>query len=271
VTGTVAAVGDRVRGLAVGDPVGLGWHAGYCMICDQCMSGDHNMCGSSEMTIVARHGGFADRVRAQDASVIKLPEGLDPAAAGPLLCAGITVFNPLVQFDISPTAHVGVIGIGGLGHLAVQFARAWGCHVTAITSRESKRQEALDLGAHETIVSRNSDELAAAEGRFDLLLSTVNVKLDWNAFMATLKPRGRLHVLGALLEPLDVESIPMLFGQKEISGSPVGSPATIRKMLEFAARHGIEPMTEHFPLSEVNAAFDHLRAGKARFRIVLDV
>ncbi len=271
VIGTVAAIGDRVRGLAIGDKVGLGWHAGYCMTCDQCMGGDHNMCGSSDMTIVARHGGFADRVRAQDASVMKLPEGLDAAAAGPLLCAGITVFNPLVQFDIPPTAHVGVIGIGGLGHLAVQFARAWGCHVTAITSRDSKRQEALDLGAHDTIVSRNPDEIAAAEGRFDLLLSTVNVKLDWDAFMATLRPRGRLHVLGALLDPLDVATIPMLFGQKEISGSPVGSPATLRKMLEFAARHGIEPMTEHFPISKVNEAFDHLRAGKARFRIVLDV
>ena len=271
VIGTVAAIGDRVRGLAIGDKVGLGWHAGYCMTCDQCMGGDHNMCGSSDMTIVARHGGFANRVRAQDASVMKLPEGLDAAAAGPLLCAGITVFNPLVQFDIPPTAHVGVIGIGGLGHLAVQFARAWGCHVTAITSRDSKRQEALDLGAHDTIVSRNPDEIAAAEGRFDLLLSTVNVKLDWDAFMATLRPRGRLHVLGALLDPLDVATIPMLFGQKEISGSPVGSPATLRKMLEFAARHGIEPMTEHFPISKVNEAFDHLRAGKARFRIVLDV
>lgn len=271
VIGTVAAVGDRVRGLAIGDTVGLGWHAGYCMTCDQCMGGDHNMCGSSDMTIVARHGGFADRVRAQDASVIKLPDGLDPAAAGPLLCAGITVFNPLVQFDIPPTAHVGVIGIGGLGHLAVQFARAWGCHVTAITSRDAKRQEALEIGAHDTIVSRNPDEIAAAEGRFDLLLSTVNVKLDWDAFMATLKPRGRLHVLGALLDPLDVATIPMLFGQKEISGSPVGSPATLRKMLEFAARHGIEPKTEHFPINEVNEAFDHLRAGKARFRIVLDL
>ena len=271
VIGTVVAVGDRVRDLAVGDKVGLGWHAGYCMTCDQCASGDHNMCGNSDMTIVSRHGGFADRVRAQDASVMKLPEGLDPAAAGPLLCAGITVFNPLVQFNISPTSRVGVIGIGGLGHLAVQFARAWGCHVTAITSRESKRQEALDLGAHDAIVSRNPDEIAAAAGRFDLLISTVNVNLDWDALMATLRPRGRLHVLGAIVEPLSVSTIPMLFGQNEISGSPVGSPATIRKMLEFAARHDIKPMTEHFPLGEVNAAFDHLRAGKARFRIVLDV
>jgi uncharacterized zinc-type alcohol dehydrogenase-like protein len=271
VVGTVAAIGTRVRDLAVGDRVGLGWHSGYCMTCDQCMGGDHNMCGTAGMTIVARHGGFSDRVRAQDASVMKLPEGLDAAAAGPLLCAGITVFNPLVQFDVPPTAHVGVIGIGGLGHLAVQFARAWGCHVTAITSRDSKRQEALDLGAHETIVSRNAEEVAAAAGRFDLLLSTVNVKLDWDAFMTTLKPRGRLHVLGAILEPLDLNSMPMLFGQHSVSGSPVGSPATIRKMLEFAARHGINPMTEHFPLSQVNEALDHLRAGKARFRIVLDV
>ena len=271
VIGTVSAIGDRVRDIAVGDKVGLGWHSGYCMTCDQCMGGDHNMCATAGMTIVSRHGGFADKVRAQDASVMKLPDSLDSAAAGPLLCAGITVFNPLVQFDIPPTAHVGVVGIGGLGHLAVQFARAWGCRVTAITSRDSKREEALAMGAHDTIVSRNADEIAAAAGRFDLLISTVNVKLDWNALMATLKPRGRLHVVGAVLEPLDLQVVPMLFGQHSVSASPVGSPATMRKMLEFAARHDIKPITEHFPLSEVNAAFDHLRAGKARFRIVLDV
>ena len=271
VIGTVSAIGDRVRDIAVGDKVGLGWHSGYCMTCDQCMGGDHNMCSTAGMTIVSRHGGFADKVRAQDASVMKLPEGLDSAAAGPLLCAGITVFNPLVQFDIPPTAHVGVVGIGGLGHLAVQFARAWGCQVTAITSRDSKRQEALDMGAHDTIVSRNADEIAAAAGRFDLLISTVNVKLDWNALMATLKPRGRLHVVGAVLEPLDLQVVPMLFGQNSVSASPVGSPATMRKMLEFAARHDIKPITEHFPLNEANAAFKHLHEGKARFRIVLDV
>jgi len=268
--GTVAAVGAAVTHLAVGDRVGVGWHSGYCMHCEQCLGGHHNMCPDAESTIVARHGAFADTVRARSASVIKLPAGVATGDAGPLFCGGITVFNPLVQFDISPTASVGVVGIGGLGHLSLQFARAWGCHVTAFTSSESKQQEAMDLGAHEVLNSRSAKAIRQAAGRFDLIISTVNVKLDWNAYVNTLKPRGRLHIVGAVMEPLDLGVMPLLFGQRSVSSSPVGSPGTIARMLEFAARHGVRPVTEHFPISRVNEAFDHLRAGKARYRIVLD-
>lgn len=270
VAGTVAAVGSLVTNVAVGDRVGLGWHAGYCLSCPQCLNGDHNMCKSAAGTIVGRYGGFADTVRAQAASVVKLPARVAPGDAGPLFCGGVTVFNPLVQFDLSPTATVGVIGIGGLGHLALQFARAWGCRVTAFTSSDSKRDEALKMGAHDTINSRDANAVGAAAGRFDLLLSTVNVKLDWNAYVATLKPRGRLHFVGALIEPLDLALFPLLVSQISVSASPVGSPATIAKMLEFCARHELRPVTEHFPMSKVNEALDHLRAGKARYRIVLD-
>lgn len=270
VSGRVAAVGDLVSHVQVGDRVGLGWHAGYCMTCDQCMGGHHNMCSTAEQTIVGRHGGFADLVRARAASVFKLPEGMDPGDAGPLLCGGITVFNPLIQFGLQPTSRVGVIGIGGLGHLALKFARAWGCEVTAFTSSESKTQQALEMGAHDTINSRDPDAIAAAAGRFDLLLSTVNVQLDWNAYLATLQPRGRLHLLGVVLEPLELALFPMLANQLSVSSSPVGSPLTIRRMLEFAARHQISPVTEHFPMAKVNDAMEHLRAGNARYRIVLD-
>lgn len=269
VIGTVSAVGDLVSHLAVGDRVGLGWHAGYCMTCDQCLSGHHNLCSTAEPTIAGRHGGFADRVRAHSASVAKLPDELDAKTAGPLLCGGMAVFNPLVQLDISPTGSIGVIGIGGLGHLALKFARAWGCQVTAFTSPD-KQDEALTLGAHDTLNSRDPAAVKAASGRFDLILSTVNVKLDWNSYLGLLKPRGRLHMLGAVTEPLDLNVIPMMFNQLSVSASPVGSPATIRKMLNFAARHGIAPVTEHFPMRRVNDAMDHLRSGKARFRIVLD-
>lgn len=270
IVGTVRAVGEQVTHLAVGDQVGVGWHTGYCMTCDQCLEGHHNLCAHAEATIVGRHGGFADTVRASAASVSRLPEGINLRESGPLLCGGMAVFNPLVQVGMSPTGSVGVIGIGGLGHLALQFARAWGCHVTAFTSSEAKQAEALELGAHDTINSRNLDAVKAARGRFDLLLSTVNVNLDWNAYLGTLRPRGRLHVLGAVTEPLGINLIPMMFGQLSVSSSPVGSPATIRKMLEFSARHHIEPVTEHFPISKVNDAMEHLRAGKARYRIVLD-
>ncbi len=241
VSGKVSDVGEHVKHLEVGDRVGLGWHAGYCMICPECLSGHHNMCSSASGTIVERHGGFADKVRAQAASVIKLPDGLDARSAGPLLCGGITVFNPLVQFNISPTASVGVIGIGGLGHMALKFMRAWGCHVTAFTSSESKHQEAVEMGAHDTVNSRDPDAIMAAAGRFDLVM-----------------------------DPLDLDVVPLLFGQRSVSSSPVGSPGTIAKMIDFAARHTIKPITEHFNLNQVNEALDHLRSGKARYRIVLD-
>lgn len=270
VIGTVSTVGDRVTHLEVGDRVGLGWHSGYCMTCDQCMEGHHNLCATAEGTIVGRHGGFADRVRARAASVARIPESLDAREAGPLLCGGMAVFSPMVMQNLSPTDSVAVIGIGGLGHLALKFARAWGCEVTAFTSSGPKQQEALDLGAHDTINSRDSGAIAAAAGRFDLVLSTVNVPLDWNAYIATLKPRGKLHLLGAVTEPLDINLIPMMFGGQSLSSSPVGSPATIRKMLDFSARHRISPVAEHFPMSRVNDAMEHLRSGRARYRIILD-
>jgi uncharacterized zinc-type alcohol dehydrogenase-like protein len=201
--------------------------------------------------------------------VVPLPEQINPDSAGPLFCGGITVFNPLVQFDIQPTSKVGVIGIGGLGHLALQFLNAWGCEVTAFTSSESKKAEALKMGAHNVLNSSDKEELESAAGQFDLILSTVNVKLDWEAYLATLAPKGRLHFVGATLEPLNVGAFSLIGGQKSISGSPVGSPATIAKMLEFAARHNIEPVTQYYSFDEVNEALDQLRAGKAHYRIVL--
>ncbi|MCA9143295.1 MAG: NAD(P)-dependent alcohol dehydrogenase [Planctomycetaceae bacterium] len=270
VVGKVSAVGDHVTHVKVGDRVGLGWHAGYCMMCDQCMSGDHNLCSSAEPTIAGRHGGFADTVRAKAPSVVKIPDELNASEAGPLLCGGIAMFNPMVQAGLSPTDSVGVIGIGGLGHMGLKFAAAWGCHVTAFTS-DSKRQEALDMGAHDTINSREPEAIKAAAGRFDLVLSTVNVPLDWNAVLSTLKPRGRLMMPGAVTEPLGLNLLPdMMFKQLSVGSSPVGAPVVIRQMLAFAARHNIAPVNEHFPMSKVNDAFEHLRSGKARYRIVLD-
>ena len=179
------------------------------------------------------------------------------------------MFTPLLQYDISPTANVGVIGIGGLGHLALKFYRAWGCHVTAFTS-PGKMDEACTLGAHETINSRDADAIKAITGRFDLLISTVNVNLDWNCYLGALRRRGRLHMVGVVTEPLGLSLIPMVFGQLSVSASQNASPTTLREMLEFAARHQIAPVTEHFPMSRVNEALEHLRSGKARYRIVLD-
>jgi uncharacterized zinc-type alcohol dehydrogenase-like protein len=269
VVGTISQIGEGVKSLIVGARVGLGWHSGYCMTCPSCLEGDQNMCAMAQGTIIGRHGGFADKVRAQAASVVVLPKGIDVQSAGPLFCGGITVFNPLVQFDVKPTAHVGVIGIGGLGHLALQFLNAWGCEVTAFTSTDAKCDEAVDMGAHHTINSRDPEAIAAAAGQFDLILSTVNVKLEWNAYLGALRPRGRLHFVGATLEPLDLGVFGLIGGQRSVSGSPVGSPAVIAQMLEFAARHEIKPIIETYRMSQVNAALEKLKSGEARYRIVL--
>ncbi len=269
IIGTVAAKGGHVNNLALGQRVGLGWHAGYCMTCHSCLSGDHNLCAQPDSTIVGRHGGFADKVRANAVSVVALPDSLNAQSAGPLFCGGITVFNPLLQFNVSPTARVAVIGIGGLGHIALQFLNAWGCRVTAFTSSDDKKQEALSMGAHDVLNTKNPAELTAAAGRFDLILTTVNVKLDWNAYIATLRPKGRLHFLGVPLEPLDINVFPLIANQCAVSGSPVGSPAGIATMLSFAQQHKIAPVVEIFRFDQVNEALARLASGQAKYRIVL--
>jgi uncharacterized zinc-type alcohol dehydrogenase-like protein len=206
------------------------------------------MCTSPEETIVGRHGGFADKVRARAESVFPLPEELDIESAGPLFCAGITVFNPLIQYDIKPSDSIAVIGIGGLGHIALQFLRAWGCVVS----------------------SRDEAEIMTKKGCFDMVISTVNVTLNWNLFLKTLKPKGRLHFVGAALEPLNINAFSLITGQASISGSSVGSPGTIATMLEFASQHAIKPVVQKFKFDQANEAIAHLASGKANYRVVLE-
>lgn len=269
VVGRIAQIGAQVSSFAEGDVVGLGWHAGYCGECSQCDVGDQNMCQRARATIIGHHGGFADKVRAAADSVVAIPDGMDLKTVGPLFCGGITVFNPLVQFDLAPTSKVAVIGIGGLGHMALMFLKAWGCEVTAFTSNSSKTDELKEMGAHHVLNSRSTDELKAARGSFDMIISTVNVKLDWPRYLGTLAPRGRLHFVGATTEPIDVSVFHMMDRQLSISASPVGSPTTIAKMLEFAHLHNIKPIVEEFAFDQVNEALEHLHSGKARYRVVL--
>jgi uncharacterized zinc-type alcohol dehydrogenase-like protein len=233
------------------------------------MSGDHNLCLSAQPTIIGRFGGFADKVRAHEAWVTPLSEGVDPAKAGPLFCGGITVFDPLLQFGVMPTDRVGVIGIGGLGHLALQFLRAWGCDVTAFSTHADKEPEARAFGAGHFVNSRDNQALQAVANSFDYIISTVNVDLEWATYINALRPKGRLHVVGVLPNPIQAGAFPLILGQKTVSGSPVGSPATAKKMIDFAARHNIEPTTEFFNFSQVNEALAYLESGKARYRIVL--
>jgi uncharacterized zinc-type alcohol dehydrogenase-like protein len=269
VVGEITALGTHAKGLAVGQRVGVGWTSGSCMHCRQCMSGDHHLCPNVQFTIVGHRGGFATHIRSHWAWAIPLPEALNFQDAGPLLCGGVTVFSPLATFA-KPTMRVGVIGVGGLGHMALKFAAAFGCEVTAFTSSKDKFEEAKRFGANHVVTTNDSESIRSLARSFDLLLSTVNVSLEWDAMIGALAPKGRLHVVGAVLDPIPAPALSLILGQRTVSGSPVGSPVTIASMLNFAARHNISPQTEHFPMSRINEAIARLESGKARYRVVLD-
>lgn len=272
VVGRVARLGDGTKGLVTGQRVGLGWYASHCGHCGTCLGGDHNLCARRQPTIVGRHGGFADRVRAHWTWTVPLPEALDPRTSGPLMCGGLTVFTPLLLHHIQATHHVGVAGIGGLGHLALKFARAWGCEVTALTSSPEKGEQARAFGADRVVLTSDPGAMASIAGSLDLLIVAVRSTPDWGALMNTLAPKGRLHQVGAVSEPLQITLRPHLMAwQRSLCGSSTGSPAALRTLLRFAARHGIAPMVECFQLDEVNQAIEWLRSGRSRYRVVLDV
>jgi alcohol/geraniol dehydrogenase (NADP+) len=269
IIGEIVAVGNAVKNLKVGDKVGLGWMSSSCMSCSQCMSGDHNLCANSEGTIIGRHGGFAEYVRSHWSWAIPIPEGMDLSKAGPLLCGGITVFSPIFLSNLKPTDSVGVIGIGGLGHLAIKFLKHWGCDVIAFSSNPSKKDEILSMGANKVINSKDSEELKSVSGKLKFILNTTNVSLDWDSYLTALSPKGKLHTVGAVLEPMQIPAFSLIMGDKSVGGSPIGSPEIIRIMLDFCNRHSIYPNVEEFPMEEVNEAIEHLEQGKASYRIVL--
>ncbi|MEM8782489.1 MAG: NAD(P)-dependent alcohol dehydrogenase [Planctomycetota bacterium] len=272
VTGTVAAVGERVPNLQPGDTVGLGWFSKSCMHCDQCMGGQHNRCvNEPEQTIVHRHGGFADKVRCHWGWATPLPEGLDAKKAGPLFCGGITAFTPFIQHGVNALSRVGVIGIGGLGHMALMFAKGFGADVTAFSTSADKEAEARRLGAGHFVNVKEDGALDALAGSFDLIINTTNVSLDWDAYVNTLAPGGVLHTVGAVIDGFGVgNSFPLILGQKSLAGSPLGSVATTRQMLDFCARQGLAPVTETYRMADVNDAFEKLKTGSPRYRLVLE-
>ena len=268
IAGKIVALGENVSHLDIEQRVGLGWTARSCMHCDQCMSGYQNRCGQGQGTIVGRHGGFANRVRGQAEWAIQIPEGVESVDCGPLFCGGLTVFTPFLSNNIRATDHVAVVGIGGLGHMALQFANAWGCHVTAFSTSPDKEDEAKSMGAHAFLNSRDEDALASAAGQFDMILVTVNANLPWDTYIAALKPGGHLHLVGAA-ESIQATVFPLILGERSIGGSPTGGIVSARQMMEFCARHAIKPMIETFPMSKINDAMERLESGKARYRIVL--
>jgi uncharacterized zinc-type alcohol dehydrogenase-like protein len=269
IIGTVEAFGAHVKGLTLGQSVGVGWNSGSCGTCEWCLTGNHNLCSSAIPTVLGPYGGFSERVRANADWVIPIPAALDTKFAGPLLCGGVTVFNPILEFGVNPTHRVGVIGIGGLGHMALQFLNAWGCEVTAFSHDPNKEGDAKKFGAHHFVNSSDTGALAKVNDSFDFILSTVNVSLDWNSYLMALRRKGKLIFSGVVMDPIQIGMFTLLVGQKIVSSSPVGSPHTLSTMLDFAARHKILPKVETFKFSEVNEAIEKLKQGKVRYRVVL--
>lgn len=269
IVGTVAALGSEVRTLEVGQRVGLGWQSNSCGHCEWCMRGQENLCASSEGTCVHRHGGFADRIRANARFVVPIPDALPSEQTAPLLGGGITVYNPLRINGVNPSSRVGIVGIGGLGHLAIQFARVFGAHVTAFSTTVSKEEEAHALGAHHFVHSRESKSMKEVAGSLDFILSTVNADQDWSAYLQALRPNGCLWLVGVPPSPISVHTFPLVSGMRTIGGSPIGSPFQLREMLDVAARHGVKATTERFPMGKANEAIDKVKKGKVRYRAVL--
>ena len=269
IVGTVSAIGSAVSSLKVGDRVGVGWQADSCGICEWCRQGDEHLCAKSQPTCVGRNGGYADSVRVNWRFAIPVPETLESENVAPLLCGGITVYSPLRNYLARPSSRVGVVGIGGLGHIGLQFAKAFGCEVTAFSTSKDKEAEARQLGANHFINTRDTGALKKAAGSLDLILSTVSADQEFQSFVNALRPKGTLVVLGASPSNLQIAPFSLISGQKAVSGSPTGSPRDLHEMLGVAARHNVKAITERFAMKDANAAIAKVKKNRVRYRAVL--
>ncbi len=269
IVGTVVAVGKDVKDRKVGERVGIGWQADSCGICEWCRQGDEHLCPYAQPTCVGRNGGYADRVRVNSRFAIPVPKVLESENAAPLLCGGITVYSPLRNHGVRPSSRVGIIGIGGLGHIGLQFAKAFGAEVTAFSTSKDKEAEAKTLGAHHFVNTRDTGALKKVAGSFDFLLSTVSADQDWQGYLNALRPKGTLCVVGVPPSGITVPAFPLISGQRAISGSPTGSPRDLHEMLDVAARHGVKAITEKFSMAKANDAVAKVKKNQVRYRAVL--
>jgi uncharacterized zinc-type alcohol dehydrogenase-like protein len=268
VVGYVSEVGGVVSDLKEGDRVGIGWQGRSCMNCEWCLKGEEQLC----MDIVSSgtwvpFGGFSSSIIVDSRFAYPLPDALSSEVAAVLMCAGVAVYSPLRSYAKRPAQKIGVIGVGGLGHLALQFAHALGHDVTAISSSPEKKQEALVFGADHFMSSDDQISLEQAEFSFDLLLCTAHGKINWEALLQILKKNGLLVLVG--FPDVSFNSTDLVAHQLSITGSFLGNRATMREMLSFAQEHNIMPKVELMPMTEVNKAIQKVRDKKARYRIVL--
>lgn len=280
IVGVVTEVGSKVSKFKVGDKVGVGCLVGSCRSCDNCANDLENYCPKMILTYAYKYfdgtityGGYSDIMVADEHFVVRIPEGTPLDATAPLLCAGITVYSPLRFYGLDkPGMHVGVVGLGGLGHVAVKFAKAMGVKVTVISTSPSKKSEAIDrLGADSFLVSRDQDELQAAMGTMDGIIDTVSAIHPVLPLIGLLKSHGKLVLVGAPEKPLELPAFPLLMGRKIVGGSCIGGMKETQEMIDFAAKHNIKADIEVIPVDYVNTAMERLAKADVRYRFVIDV
>ncbi|MEG8220852.1 NAD(P)-dependent alcohol dehydrogenase [Sphingomonas sp. HH69] len=281
IVGHVRAVGADVSRFQVGDVVGVGCLVDSCRTCASCEEDLENYCekgwtgtynGKTDDAPGHTLGGYSQQIVVNDHFVLKISHPVDQlAAVAPLLCAGITTYSPLRHWNTGPGKKVGIVGIGGLGHMGVKLAHAMGAHTVAFTTSESKRQDALDLGADEVVVSRNPDEMAAHVGSFDLIVNAVAASHDLDAFTALLKRDGTMCMLGVPEHPHPSPNIgALIFGRKAIAGSLIGGLAETQEMLDFCAEKGIVADIEMIRIQDIENAYDRMQKSDVKYRFVID-
>ena len=268
IIGVINAVGSEVKDLQKGQRVGVGWLANSCGQCEWCSNGQENLCAKKQATCVGNHGGFAEAIRVNSHFALPIPDALTSETAAPLLCGGITVYSPLRR-HVTANTRVGIVGVGGLGHMALQFAHALGAEVTAFSSTPEKMLETRLFGADHFVASNDKNALQVVANSLDFILITATANLDWMDYINVLRPNGNLCFVSGLTTAVTVPIMALIGNRKTVSGSNTGGCPEIAEMLEFAAQHKIAAQTEVLPMEQVNAALDKVRANRARYRMVL--
>jgi len=270
IIGTITEIGSAVSNLALGQRVGVCWQQHHCGHCDYCQHGQTHYCPELDAIGMHHQGGFAETIQVNQDYVCAIPDALDSLTAAPLLCAGATVFHALSLNNVRPGMQVGIIGIGGLGHLALQFAHKLGCEVTAFDVDASKQSDCLGFGAREFVDCSQDEQLASFHDQFDLLLATTDTAINLAAFVPLLRAEKTLCFAGMPQHPMQLPLFELIIGGKSISAVNIGNPQNVAKTLSFAARHSVAAQVESLPINKVNEAVERLRKHAPRYRIVLE-
>jgi alcohol dehydrogenase (NADP+) len=280
IVGRVTAIGSGVKKFKVGDTVGVGCLVDSCRTCANCRTGLEQFCDNGMVMTygsIDKHlgtptlGGYSQSIVVTEDFVLRMPANLNPAAAAPLLCAGITTYSPMRHWKVGPGQKVGIVGLGGLGHMGVKFAKAFGANVVLFTTSPGKVQDGKRLGAHEVVVSTDEAQMAAQAGSFDFILDAVSATHDINAYLNLLKRDGNLVLVGAPEKPLPVAAFPLIFRRRSLSGSLIGGLPETQEMLDFCGKHNITSDIEMIRMDQINTAYERMLKSDVKYRFVIDM